>query len=65
MCARGEEIRDYLIEAMKEDKDTDKRDADRKTMEAMGLIPKGYPLDQKVLTLLTEQIAGLYESQRQ
>ena len=56
-----EQIRDYLVKSMREDKKDDKRDADRKTLEALGLIPKGYPLDQKLLSLLTEQIAGLYD----
>jgi hypothetical protein len=56
-----DEIRDYLVKSMKEDKKDDKRDADRKTLEALGLIPKGYPLDQKLLSLLTEQIAGMYD----
>ena len=56
-----DEIRSYLIAQMREDKDDAKRDADQKTLEALGLIPKGYPLDQKLLALLTEQIAGLYD----
>jgi len=56
-----EEIRQYLIRQMREDKDDTKRYADQKALEAMGLIPKGYPLDQKMLALLTEQIAGLYD----
>jgi hypothetical protein len=56
-----EEIRDYLVKSMKEDKKDDKRDADRKTLEALGLIPRGYPLDEKLLSLLTEQIAGMYD----
>src|SRR5690349_1630883 len=56
-----EEIREYLVRSMREDKDDAKRDADRKTLEVLGLIPKGYPLEQKLLSLLTEQIAGLYD----
>ena len=59
-----EEIRQYLISQMREDKDDAKRYADQKALEAMGLIPKGYPLDQKMLALLTEQIAGLYDPKR-
>jgi hypothetical protein len=56
-----EEIRQFLIRQMREDKDDAKRYADQKALEALGLIPKGYPLDQKLLALLTEQIAGLYD----
>ena len=56
-----EEIREFLIRQMREDKDDTKRYADQKALEALGLIPKGYPLDQRLLALLTEQIAGLYD----
>ena len=56
-----EEIREFLIRQMREDKDDTKRYADQKALEALGLIPRGYPLDQKLLALLTEQIAGLYD----
>jgi hypothetical protein len=57
-----DEIHDYLVKSMKEDKDDAKDYADRRVMEDLGLIPKGYPLDQEMLALLTEQIAGLYDS---
>jgi hypothetical protein len=60
-----EEIRAYLLQKMKEDKDADKRYADQKTMEKFGLIPKNYPLDQTLVTVLTEQIAGLYDPDSQ
>jgi len=56
-----EQIREYLIKNMNEDKDQAKRYADQRALEAFGAIPKGYPLDQKLLALLTEQIAGLYD----
>jgi hypothetical protein len=56
-----EEIRDFLVRQMRGDKDDAKRYADQKALEALGLIPKGYPLEQKMLALLTEQIAGLYD----
>jgi hypothetical protein len=59
-----EEIRQYLVSQMREDKGDTKRYADQKALEAMGLIPKGYPLDQKMLALLTEQIAGLYDPKK-
>jgi hypothetical protein len=56
-----EEIRAYLLQKMKEDKDADKRYADQKTLEKFGLIPKDYPLEQTLVRVLTEQIAGLYD----
>ncbi len=56
-----EEIRAFLVQSMKDDKDDAKRHADQKALEALGLMPKGYPLDQKLLSLLTEQIAGMYD----
>ncbi len=60
-----EEIRAYLLQKMKEDKDADKRYADQKTMEKFGLLPKDYPLDQIMVKILTEQIAGLYDPDSQ
>ncbi|MGH6682580.1 MAG: hypothetical protein ACRECA_01420, partial [Pseudolabrys sp.] len=56
-----EEIRAFLVKNMREDKDNAKEYADQRALEAFGLIPKDYPLDQKMLELLTEQIAGLYD----
>jgi hypothetical protein len=56
-----EEIRAYLLQKMKEDKDAEKRYADQKTLEKFGLIPKDYPLEQVLVKVLTEQIAGLYD----
>jgi hypothetical protein len=55
------EIQAYLLQKMKEDKDADKRYADEKTMEKFGLLPKDYPLEQTLMKVLTEQIAGLYD----
>jgi hypothetical protein len=60
-----EEIRAYLLQKMKEDKDADKRYADQKIMEKFGLLPKDYPLDQVLVKVLTEQIAGLYDPDSQ
>ncbi len=60
-----EEIKAYLLQKMKEDKDADKRYADQKTMEKFGLLPKDYPLDQVMVKVLTEQIAGLYDPDSQ
>lgn len=60
-----EEIRAYLLQKMKEDKDTAKRYADQKTMEKFGLLPKNYPLEQTLVKVLTEQIAGLYDPDSQ
>src|SRR5258706_4395956 len=56
-----EEIRAFLVRKMQEDKDANKNYADQRALEAFGLIPKDYPLEQKLLELLTEQIAGLYD----
>jgi hypothetical protein len=56
-----QDIREYLIQEEKEDKNEDQRDADTKTLEAFGLIPKGFPLDSFMLDVLTDQIAGLYD----
>ncbi len=56
-----QEVRDYLIREDKEDKKDAERYADDKTLEAFGLIPKGFPLDSFMLDVLTDQVAGLYD----
>jgi hypothetical protein len=56
-----EEIRAYVLRKMREDEDPAKLHADVRTLEALGLLPKGYPLEQKLVALLTEQIAGVYD----
>jgi hypothetical protein len=56
-----QEIRAYLIREEKEDRDDAQRYADRKALEAFGLIPKDFPLDSFMLDVLTEQVAGLYD----
>ena len=55
------EIRDYLVREEKEDRTEAQRYADAKALEAFGLIPKGFPLDDFMLDVLTEQVAGLYD----
>ena len=55
------EVRDYLVREDKEDKNDTERYADEKTLEAFGLIPKGFPLDSFMLDVLTDQVAGLYD----
>jgi hypothetical protein len=56
-----QEVRDYLIREDKADKKDAERYADDKTLEAFGLIPKGFPLDSFMLDVLTDQVAGLYD----
>src|SRR5271169_759832 len=56
-----QEVRDYLIREDKEDKNDAERYADDKTLEAFGLIPKGFALDSFMLDVLTDQVAGLYD----
>jgi len=56
-----EQIRAYVINEMKEDKDEAERYAGQRSAEAFGLLPKGFDLDSFMVDLLTEQIAGLYD----
>jgi len=56
-----QEIRAYLIREEKEDRDDAQRYADRKALEAFGLIPRDFPLDAFMLDVLTDQVAGLYD----
>jgi hypothetical protein len=61
---RGQ-IRAYLERQMGSDEGPARRYADRRVLEAFGLIPQGFPLDQFMLDLLTEQVAGLYDPKAQ
>jgi hypothetical protein len=56
-----EQIRAYVVDEMKEDKDEKERYAGQRSAEAFGLLPKGFDLDSFMVDLLTEQIAGLYD----
>ena len=56
-----DEIRQYLIREENEDRTEAQRYADEKSLEAFGLIPKGFPLDAYMLDILTDQVAGLYD----
>jgi hypothetical protein len=56
-----EQIRTYLIGEEKEDRTDAQRYADEKSLEAFGLIPKGFALESFMLDVLTDQVAGLYD----
>lgn len=56
-----QEIRDYVIREMNEEKTAAERYAGKRSAEAFGLIPKGFDLDSFMVDLLTEQIAGVYD----
>lgn len=56
-----DEIRAYVLREMDDEKNPAERYAEERSAEAFGLIPKGFPLDEFLVDLLTEQIAGLYD----
>ncbi len=56
-----DEIRAYVLRQMDEEKNPAERYAEARSAEAFGLIPKGFALDDFMVDLLTEQIAGLYD----
>ena len=58
------EIRQYLVDEQKKDESPRRRYADQRTLEAFGLIPKGFPLDSFLLDVLTDQVAGLYDPEK-
>lgn len=58
-----DQIRQYLVDEQNKEESPEKRYVDRRTLEAFGLIPKGFPLDSFLLDLLTDQVAGLYDPQ--
>src|SRR5579863_389538 len=58
------EIRQYLAVEQKKGESPHQRYVDQRTLEAFGLIPKGFPLDSFLLNLLTDQVAGLYDAKK-
>lgn len=56
-----DQIRAFVVQEDKDDKDQAEKYADDKTMEAFGLIPKGFPIESFMEDVLTDQIAGLYD----
>jgi hypothetical protein len=56
-----DEIRAYVLREMDDEKNPAERNAEARSAEAFGLIPKGFDLDNFMVDLLTEQIAGLYD----
>lgn len=60
-----EEIRAYVLREMDDEKNPAERYAAARSAEAFGLIPKGFPLENFMVELLTEQIAGLYDPKAQ
>lgn len=56
-----EEIRAYVIKRIQEEKEPGKWDADQKVLIKLGLLPRGFILEEFLVALLTEQIAGLYD----
>ena len=56
-----EEIHDYILKEMDDEKDAKERYASERSAEAFGLLPKNFNLDSFLVDLLTEQIAGLYD----
>jgi len=56
-----EQIRQYILDEEKKDRDAAKDYADQKALEKFGLIPKDYPLEDALNDILTDQIVGLYD----
>src|ERR1700730_1694444 len=55
------EIHAYIVREMDDEKSPAERYAEKRSAQAFGLIPKNFDLDNFLLDLLTEQIAGLYD----
>jgi hypothetical protein len=60
-----DEIRAYVVREMNEDKEPAERYKSARAAEALGLLPVGFDLDNFMVDLLTEQIAGLYDPKAQ
>jgi hypothetical protein len=59
-----EEIHQYILAEMDDEKDAKERYASEKSAEVFGLLPKNFNLDSFLVDLLTEQIAGLYDPKK-
>jgi hypothetical protein len=60
-----EEIRTFVVNEIKAEREPEKWYADQKALERFGLIPRNFPLEEFLIDLLTEQIAGLYDPKSQ
>ncbi|MCL4524252.1 MAG: hypothetical protein M1453_14565 [Acidobacteria bacterium] len=56
-----EEIREFILREVHEEREAAKWYADQRALETFGLIPRGFDLQKFVVDLLTEQVAGLYD----
>jgi hypothetical protein len=56
-----DEIREFILREVHEDRDAAKWHADERALEMFGLIPRNFQLQSFVVDLLTEQVAGLYD----
>ncbi|HVB98448.1 MAG TPA: hypothetical protein VNJ12_03835 [Candidatus Dormibacteraeota bacterium] len=64
VCTKAQ-IRTYLVQQDQREKHPAKNYADKKALEAFGLIPPHFPLHEFMLNLLTNQIAGFYDPKAQ
>jgi hypothetical protein len=58
------EIHAYILSEMDDEKDAKERYASERSAEAFGLLPKNFDLDNFLVDLLTEQVAGLYDPKK-
>lgn len=59
-----EQIRQYVVEQMREQYPAAKLRGDRLTLEKFGLLPKNFPLEKTLVDLLSEQVAAYYDPKR-
>lgn len=60
-----DEIRDYVVGQLAEDYPPERLEKDRKAFVLLGLLEPGLDLQQAILDLLTDQIAGFYDTDTQ
>lgn len=59
-----EEIRQYVVEQMREQYPPAKLRGDQLSLERFGLIPKNFSLEKTLVNVLTEQVAAYYDPKR-
>jgi hypothetical protein len=62
LATRDEVVR-YIERRMKEDPDVERIDRAERTLEKLGLLPKGFELRKFLVGMMREQVAGYYDPQ--
>ena len=60
--ANRDEVEQYIVRHMQEDKDTQRLERSAASLKKLGLLPRDFELRPFLLSLLKEQVAGFYDA---